>query len=92
MVHVELIGPYCKSKRQHHNGGAIIKNNVSFTCTTMIDPIGNVQENSRRLMHDYEIGYLVYVEMTGIYCKLDCKKQRPYRITEFFTNGTVQVQ
>ena len=43
-------------------------------------------------MHDYAIGNIVYVEMTGIYCKLDYKKQGPYIITEVFTNGTVQVQ
>ena len=30
----------------------------------------NVQGNSRRFMHDYAIGDLVYVEMTGIYRKL----------------------
>ena len=30
--------------------------------------------------------------MTGIYYKLDYKKQGPYRITKVFTNGTVQVQ
>ena len=43
-------------------------------------------------MHDYTIGDPVYVEMTDIYHKLDCKKQGPYIITELFTNGTVQVQ
>ena len=41
-------------------------------------------------MHDYAIGDPVYVEMTGIYHKLDCKKQGPHRITEVFTNSTVQ--
>ena len=30
--------------------------------------------------------------MTGIYHKLDYKKQEPYRITEVFTNGTFQFQ
>ena len=43
--------------------------------------IRNVQEKSRRVMHDYAIGDSVYVEMTGIYCKLYYKKQGPYRIT-----------
>ena len=38
MVHVDLIGPYSKYMRQHHTGGDIIKNNVSLTCMTMIDP------------------------------------------------------
>ena len=43
-------------------------------------------------MHDYAIGDIVYIEMTGIYCKLYFKKQVPYIITEVFTNGTVQSQ
>ena len=38
MVHVDLIGPYSRSTRQQHPGGAIIKNYVSLTCMTMIDP------------------------------------------------------
>ena len=43
-------------------------------------------------MHDYAMGNRVYVEMTGIYHKLDYNKQGPYRITKVFTNGTVRVQ
>ena len=43
-------------------------------------------------MHEYAIGDQVYAEMTGIYCKPDYKKQVTYRITELFTNGTVQFQ
>ena len=37
-VHVDLIGPYSKSIRQHHPESAIIKNNDSITCMTMINP------------------------------------------------------
>ena len=48
-----------------------------------------VQENARRVTYDCEIGYLVYVEMTGIYRRLYYKKYKTYRITEVFTNGTV---
>ena len=51
--------------------------------------IDNVQENARRVTHDYTIGDLVYVEITGIYRKLDYGKQGPYIITELFINGTV---
>ena len=43
--------------------------------------IYNVQENARRVMHDYTIEDLVYVEMTGTDRKLDYKKQGPYRMT-----------
>ena len=54
--------------------------------------IDNVRENSKQITHDYAIGDQVYVEMTGIYRKLDYRKQGLYRITEVFTNGTVRVQ
>ena len=54
--------------------------------------IDNVQENSRQVTHEYEIGDQVYVEMTGIYRKFDYRKQGPYIITEVFTNGKVRFQ
>ena len=54
--------------------------------------IQNVREKNRRVAHDYAIDDQVYVEMTGIYRKLDYKKQGPYRITEVFTKGTFRVQ
>ena len=37
-MHVDLIGPYSKSIIQHHTGGAIIQNDDSLTCMTMIEP------------------------------------------------------
>ena len=37
-AHVYLIGPYSKSIRQHQLCGAIINNNVSLACMTMIVP------------------------------------------------------
>ena len=43
-------------------------------------------------MHGYAFGNTVYVEMTGIYRKLDYKKHGPIRITEVFTNVTVRFQ
>ena len=54
--------------------------------------IDNVRENARQVTHDYAIGNLVYVEMTGIYRKLDYSKQGSYIITEVFTNSTVLFQ
>ena len=54
--------------------------------------IDNSQEHYRKAIHDYAIGYQVYVEMTVIYRKLDYKKQGHYIITEFFTNSTVRFQ
>ena len=51
--------------------------------------INNVRENSKQVTQDYAIGNLVYLEMTGIYHKLDYKKQVTYIITEVFTNGKV---
>ena len=38
-------------------------------------------------MYAYTVGNLVYVEITGIYHKIDCKKQGPYRIIEVFKYG-----
>ena len=54
--------------------------------------IDNVQNNSRLVTHDYAIRDLLYAEMTGIYRKLEYKKQGLYTITEVFTNGTVKFQ
>ena len=38
MLYVELIGPYRKLIIQQQPGAAIIKNNVSITCLTIINP------------------------------------------------------
>ena len=54
--------------------------------------IDNVKENAKQVTHDYAIGDQVYVEITGIYCKLDYRKQGPYKITEVLINGTFRVQ
>ena len=54
--------------------------------------IDNARENSRRVTYDYAIGYLVYVEMTDIYHKLDYKKQGMYIIIEVITHSTVKFQ
>ena len=51
--------------------------------------IYNVRENAKQVTRDYAIGDQVYAEMTGIYRKLDYKKQGPYRITEVFKNCKV---
>ena len=51
--------------------------------------IDNVRENARQVTHDYARGGQVYVEMTGIYRKLNYKIQGPYKITEVFKNGTI---
>ena len=54
--------------------------------------IDNIRENAKRVTHDYVIGNQVYVEITGIYRKLDYSKQGSYIITEVFTNGIFRVQ
>ena len=43
-------------------------------------------------MHDHTVGDIVYVEMTGMYHKLDCNKKGTYRITEVSTNGKFRFQ
>ena len=85
-------------------GQAVFDRDILFNLASFIDwrvvtaakqrqlDIDNVRENSRGVTDDYTIGYRVYVEMTGIYRKLDYKKQGLYIITEVFTNGTVWVQ
>ena len=37
-VHVDLLGTYSKSTRQHQPGGNFIRNNASLTFMKMIDP------------------------------------------------------
>ena len=54
--------------------------------------IDNLREKSRQVTHEYTICDQIYAEMTGIYHKLDYKKQGPYIITEVFTNNTVRFQ
>ena len=49
----------------------------------------NSRENAMRVTYDYAIGDQVYVEITGIYCKHDYKKQVPYIINKFFKNVIV---
>ena len=54
--------------------------------------IDNVMETAKWVMYDYAIDDRFYVEMVGIWGKLDYKKQGLNIITAVFTNGTVQVQ
>ena len=42
--------------------------------------IDDVCKNARQVRHNYIVGYLVYVDMTSVYHKLDYKKYGPYRI------------
>ena len=73
-------------------GSKIIINLSSVSGKQQQVDIGNVQENTRWVTHDNSIGNIVHVEITGIYRKLDYKKQWPYIITKVFTSGTVRVQ
>ena len=50
--------------------------------------IDNVQENARRVTHDYAIGNQFYVKMTDIYRRVNYNIQGPYRITEVFKSST----
>ena len=36
--------------------------------------IGNVGDNNKQVTNEYTVGNIVYVEITGIYSKLDYKK------------------
>ena len=68
-------------------GQAIFGKDMIFNLTSIVDwcvitavkqrqvDINNDRDNARRITHDYAIDGLVYVEMTGIYHKLDYNKQ-----------------
>ena len=68
---------------------AVFGRDFSFNLTSVVDhqflttakqrqvDIDNIGENARWITHDYAIGDWVYVKMTGIYRKLDYKKQGP---------------
>ena len=43
--------------------------------------INNVWEKSIRVSHDYSVGDIEYVDITGIYLKLYYNKYGTYRIT-----------
>ena len=45
--------------------------------------IDNVRKIAKQVRHNYKVDYLVYVDMTGIYQKLDHRKYGPYRIICF---------
>ena len=74
------------------NSASVVDWRVVATAKQSQVNIDNVRENAKWVTHEYAIGDQVCVEMTGIYCKLDYRRQGPYRITEVFTNGTFQVQ
>ena len=71
-------------------GQAVIGRDTLFNLTSVVDwlvvtavkqhqvDIDNARENARQVRHDYAIRNQVYVEMTGIYRKLDYRKQGPY--------------
>ena len=56
---------------------------VTATKQIQVD-IDNVRENAKWVTHEYAIGDWVYVEITGICCKINYEKQGPYIITEVF--------
>ena len=74
------------------NLASVVPSRVATAAKQRKVDIINVRENAKRVTHECAIGNQVYVEMTGIYRKLDYRKQGPYIITEVFKNGTVRVQ
>ena len=67
-------------------GQAVFGRDMIFNLASVVDrkvvtakncqqvDIDNVQENASKFNHDYTIGHIFYVEMTGIYHKLDYRK------------------
>ena len=80
------------SKTLLSNLGSVVDWKVVTAANQRQVDIDNVRENAKRVTFDYAIGNRVYVEMTGIYRKLDYRKQGLYIITEVFKNGTAWVQ
>ena len=74
------------------NLAAVVDWRVVTAAKQRQEDIDNVIENTKWVTHDYTIGNQVYLEITGIYCKPDYRRQGPYRITEVFTKGTFRVQ
>ena len=78
---------------------AVFGRNILFSLASAIDwivvtavkqrqlDIDNVRENAKQVTHNYAIGDWYYVEMTGIYRKLDYRKQGTYIITEVYINS-----
>ena len=74
-------------------GQAVFGRDMLFNLTSFVDcqvvtyvnqrqvDIDNVRENAKWVTHEYAIGDWVYVKSTGIYRKLDYKKQGRYIIT-----------
>ena len=77
-------------------GQAVFGRDMLFNIASFIDwqvvtavkqsqvDIDNFIENAKRVTHDCAIGDRVYVEITGIYRKLDYKKKGLYIITKVF--------
>ena len=60
---------------------------ITFGKQQQVD-IDNDRENARRVTHEYTIRNIVYVNINGIYHKLDYKNQGLYIIAEVFTNNS----
>jgi len=51
----------------------------------------NLNENAKRIQHDYQPNDMVYLTDKDVKRKLDVK-QGPFRIVSIHTNGTVTIQ
>ena len=76
-MHVDLIGTYIKSIKQQQPGGAIINNDVSLACMTMINPATGWFEIV--LVPTYNLD-----EVTG--GNIDYVDKSSYRVSRFFNN------
>ena len=89
-----MIGPYRKSIRQHHPGGAIIRNNVSLTCMTMIDLVTgwfDIAEIMTFSIDEVTAGNDEYIDKSSARVRKlfnntwICRYPRPHKV--FFDNG-----
>jgi hypothetical protein len=52
----------------------------------------NVQENAKRIDHDYQVGDKILLERPGILRKMSSPRKGPYKIIKVHTNGTVRIR
>ena len=51
-----------------------------------------MQENSKRIDHDYQIGDKVILEKPGIIRKMTQPRTGPFEIIKVHTNGTIRIR
>ena len=82
-------------------GQSVYGKYIKFNCTSVVDwrvitsrnqiqvNIDNLCKHGKQLIHDWDIGDIVYVDNTSIYLRIYYKKHWPYITTELLIRDTV---